>query len=170
PGTDIGRALSEASRAMDKNARRKMVVLVTDGEDLEKSGIAAAKRLATNGVVIFTIGVGTPTGKEVVTLSAAGQMETLRDAKGQAVRSQLDEVTLREIARVTGGSYFPLGRQGDGLMQVRSAMHTLDTSSSAQAATKRGVDRFYVPLALALFLMIIEPLISTRRKNLATST
>src|SRR3974390_920182 len=63
-GTDIGRALNEASRAMDKNARRKMVVLVTDGEDLEKSGVAAAKKLATNGVVVFTIGVGTPAGKE----------------------------------------------------------------------------------------------------------
>src|ERR1017187_8648299 len=34
PGTDIGRALIEASHAMDKGSRRKMVVLVTDGEDL----------------------------------------------------------------------------------------------------------------------------------------
>jgi Ca-activated chloride channel family protein len=165
PGTDIGRALTEASHAMDKNARRKMVVLVTDGEDLEKSGIAAAKRLATNGVVVFTIGVGTPTGKEILTLNAAGQMEALRDAKGEVVRSQLDEATLREIAQVTGGSYFPLGRLGDGLMQVRSAMHTLDTAGGAQAATKRGVDRFYFPLALALALMVVEPLISTRRKS-----
>jgi Ca-activated chloride channel family protein len=166
PGTDIGRALTEASHAMDKNARRKMVVLVTDGEDLEKSGVVAARRLATNGVVVFTIGVGTPTGKEIVTLNAAGQMEALRDAKGELVRSQLDEKTLREIAEVTGGSYFPLGRLGDGLMQVRSAMHTLDTASGAQAATKRGVDRFYFPLTLALALMVVEPLISTRRKHL----
>ena len=139
PGTDIGRALAEASRAMDKNARRKMVVLVTDGEDLEKSGIAQAKRLATNGVVVFTIGVGTPTGKEIQSLNAAGQMELLRDAKGEVIRSQLDEKTLREIASVTGGSYFPLGRLGDGLMRVRSAMHTLDTAGGLQASAKRGV-------------------------------
>jgi len=170
PGTDIGRALNEASHAMDKNARRKMVVLVTDGEDLEKSGIAAAKRLATNGVVVFTIGVGTPAGKEIVTLNAAGQMEALRDAKGEIVRSQLDETTLREIAQVTGGNYFPLGRQGDGLMQVQSAIHTLDTSSGAQAATKRGVDRFYFPLGIALALMVIEPLISTRRSRASATT
>jgi len=156
--------LTEASHAMDKNARRKMVVLVTDGEDLEKSGVAAARRLATNGVVVFTIGVGTPTGKEIVTLNASGQMEALRDAKGGVVRSQLDEPTLREIAQVTGGSYFPLGSLGDGLMQVRSAMHTLDAAAGAQAATKRGVDRFYFPLAVTLALLVVEPLISTRRK------
>jgi len=170
PGTDIGRALNEASHAMDKNARRKMVVLVTDGEDLEKSGIAAAKRLATNGVVVFTLGVGTPAGKEILTVNAAGQTEALRDARGEVVHSQLDEATLREIAQVTGGSYFPLGRLGDGLLQVRSAMHTLDTAGGAQAATKRGMDRFYFPLALALALMFVEPLISTRRNPPAAST
>src|SRR5450756_2406158 len=96
PGTDIGRALNEASHAMAKNARRKMGVLVTDGEDLEKSGIAAAKRLATNGVVVFTLGVGTPAGKEILTVNAAGQTEALRDARGEVVHSQLDEATLRE--------------------------------------------------------------------------
>ena len=166
PGTDIGRALTEASRAMDKNARRKMVVLLTDGEDLEKTGIVAAKRLATNGVVVFTIGVGTPAGKEVQSLNASGQMELLRDAKGEVVRSQLDEPTLRQIAQITGGSYFPLGQLGDGLKQVRSAMHTLETGGGAQAATRRGVDRYYFPLAVVVVLLAVEPLISTRRKGL----
>ncbi|MEY4918231.1 MAG: hypothetical protein RL616_2144 [Verrucomicrobiota bacterium] len=163
PGTDIRRALNEASRAMDKNARRKMVVLVSDGEDLEKSGSAEAKRLATNGVVVFTIGVGTPAGKEIQTLNAAGQMELLHDAKGEIVRSQLDETTLREIAQATGGSYFPLGRLGDGLLQVKSAMHTLDIANAARQSGKHGVDRFYVPLALAVLLLVMEPLIGTRK-------
>ena len=121
PGTDIGRALNEAYRAMDKSSRRKMVVLVTDGEDLEKSGVAAAKNLATNGVVVFTIGVGTPAGKEIQTVNAAGQPELLRDAKGEIVHSRLDETTLREIAQATGGSYYPLGALGDGLTKVASA-------------------------------------------------
>ena len=170
PGTDIGRALNEANRAMDKQAKRKMVVLVTDGEDLEKSGIAAAKRLATNGVVVFTIGVGTPTGKEIQMLNAAGQMELLRDTKGAVVRSELDEKTLREIAAVTGGSYFPLGRLGDGLMRVKSAMHTLDTAGGLKASAKRGVERFYFPLAILVLLVALEPLIGTRRKNFLAAT
>lgn len=165
PGTDLGRALLEASRAMDKTARRKLVVLVTDGEDLEKSGVAAARRLATNGVVVFTIGVGTPAGKQIQTLNAAGQMEPLRDASGQPVISHLDEATLRDIAQVTGGSYFPLGRLGDGLMQVRSAIHALDAAESAQAASRRGVDRFYFPLAVLVLVLALEPLIGTRRKS-----
>lgn len=169
-GTDIGRALIEANHALDQKARRKTVVLVTDGEDLENSGVAIAKKLATNGVVVFTVGVGTPAGKEIQTLNAAGQPELLRDAKGEIVHSQLDEKTLREIAQATGGNYFPLGKLGDGLMQVRSALHTLDTAGGPQAAAKRGVDRYYFPLALALALLTVEPLIGTRRKKVGGDT
>jgi Ca-activated chloride channel family protein len=165
PGTDIGRALTEASRAMDKQARRKTVVLLTDGEDLEQSGIAAAKRLATNSVVVFTIGVGTPAGKEIQVQNAGGQMKLLRDAKGEIVRSRLDEPTLREIARATGGSYFPLGRLGDGLKQIRPALHTLDITSGSRQATKRGVERYYFPVAALVLLLALEPLVGTRRKK-----
>lgn len=164
PGTDIGRALREAYQAMDKKSRRKLVVLVTDGEDLEKSGVVAARTLATNGVVIFTVGVGTPAGKEIQTRNALGQAELLRDPKGEVVRSRLDETTLREIAQVSGGSYFPLGPLGDGLTQVRSAVHALDVESAQRQAARSGVDQFYWPLALALALLVGESLIGTRRR------
>ena len=166
PGTDIGRALNEAYHAMDKGSHRKLIVLVTDGEDLEKSGIAAAKNLATNGVVVFTIGVGTPAGKEIQTVNAAGQPEWLRDAKSEIVRSQLDETTLRKIAEITGGSYLPLGPLGDGLTKVRSAVHALDRANGLQQSAKNGVDRFHWFIGALLALLVAESLLSTRRKAL----
>ena len=150
---------------MDKNARRKMIVLVTDGEDLEKSGVAAAKSLATNGVVVFTIGVGTPAGKEIQYANAAGQPELLRDAKGEIVRSRLDEQTLREIAQATGGSYYPLGALGDGLNQIQSAIHRLDSADGTRQSAQNGVDHFHLPLAIALSLVIVESLTGTRRRR-----
>jgi len=170
PGTDIGRALNEAYQAMDKKSRHKMVVLVTDGEDLPlpqaQDGVTVAKELATNGVVVFTIGVGTPAGKEIETLNPAGRAELLRDAKGEIVRSRLDEDTLREIAQATGGSYFPLGPLGDGLMKVRSAIHALDVANGLRQSLKNGVDHFYWPLTAALALLVAESFIGTRRKTI----
>ena len=165
PGTDLGRALTEAYRAMDKDSRRKLVVLVTDGEDLEKSGITAAKSLATNGVVVFTLGVGTPAGKEIQYRNQAGQMEMVRDAKGAVVRSRLDEPTLREIAQAAGGSYYPLGALGEGLTKVRSAIHQLNSAGGSRQSAQNGVDHFHLPLAVALALIIIESLTGTRRKK-----
>ena len=164
PGTDIGRGLEEASQDMDKRSRRKLVVLLTDGEDLESTGVAAAKSLATNGVVVFTIGVGTPAGKEIQYVNDAGQKEWVRDARGNLVRSRLDERTLREIARVTGGEYYPLGPAGNGLMNVRSGVHALDSNGGARPSEANGVDHYVVPIAFALVLIVAESLASTRRK------
>jgi Ca-activated chloride channel family protein len=170
PGTDIGRALQEAYHAMDKSSRRKMIVLVTDGEDLElaadreKSGVVAAKNLATNGVVIFTVGVGTPAGQNLQFVNAAGQTELVRDEKGDVVQSRLDETTLREIAKATGGDYFPLGRTGEGLARIGPAVQLLDHSAKSGAQKTSGVDRYIFPIAAMLALLVAESLIGTRRK------
>jgi Ca-activated chloride channel family protein len=165
PGTNIGRALNAAYRAMDANSRRKLVVLVTDGEDLEKSGVDTAKRLAPDGVVVFTIGVGTPAGKEIQYRNPAGEVDLVRDAGGQIVQSRLDDTTLREIAEATGGSYYPLGTLGEGLTKVRSAIHLLDSTGGQQQSDNSGVDHFHLPLAVALALIIAESLTGTRRKH-----
>jgi Ca-activated chloride channel family protein len=165
PGTDIGRALEEANRAMSKGSHRKLVVLVTDGEDLEKDGVAIARRLGTNGVVVFTVGVGSPAGSEIRMRNPAGQMVLMRDAKGEVVHSRLDEKTLTAIAQATGGSYYPLGPLGEGLARVRSAVEMLDRSAELKRTHSRGIDRFYWPVTAMLGLLVIESLVGTRRKT-----
>ena len=165
PGTDIGRALQEANHAMEKNSRRKLVVLLTDGEDLEKGGVATAKILGTNGVVVFTVGVGSPAGSEIQMLNPAGQLDLVRDAKGEPVRSRLDEKTLTAIASATGGGYYPLGPLGEGLAKVRSAVETLDRSAEMKRMSNRGIERFYWPVAAMLTLVVVESLIGTRRRH-----
>jgi Ca-activated chloride channel homolog len=165
PGTDIGRALIEANHAMDKNSRRKLVVLLTDGEDLEKSGVATAKSLGTNGVVVYTVGVGTPLGSEIRMVNPVGQMELVHDSKGNVVQSHLDEKTLTAIAAATGGNYYPLGSLGEGLPKIRAAVETLDRSTGLQRTRSRGVERFYWPLAAVLVMLVVESLLGTRRRT-----
>ena len=49
PGTDVGRALDEGFHAMEKGERQKVMVLLTDGEDLEKGGVTTAEKLGQAG-------------------------------------------------------------------------------------------------------------------------
>ena len=170
PGTDIGRALLEANHAVDQGSRHKLMVLVTDGEDLEKSGVAVAKQLATNGVVVFTVGVGTPAGQEIRTVNAAGQPDFVRDARGEIVRSRLDETTLREIAEATGGSYFPLGPSGEGLSHVRTAIHAFDVARRQRSPANQGADHYHWFIAVMLALLVTESLVGTRRKHFPASS
>ena len=164
-GTDMGRALDEAFRAMEKTDRRKVVVLVTDGEDLEKTGVRIAGKLAEQGIVAYAIGVGTAAGAEIQALNPQGQPELVRDSRGEVVRSRLDEETLREVAKVTGGRYFPLGQLGEGLAEVRLALIASDADANAATVRKLGVDRYELPLALLLVVLVVESLIGTRRRG-----
>jgi Ca-activated chloride channel homolog len=164
PGTDIGRALDEAYRAMDKSKRTKVLVLLTDGEDLEQGGVRTAEALAKQGVVVFTVGVGTAAGAEIQILNEQGKPELVRDSRGEIVRSRLDEKTLRSVAQVTRGSYYQLGPLGEGLAKVRLALETLNMGPGAAPARKFGVDRFHWPVAAALVLLVAESLIGTRRR------
>ena len=113
-GTDIALAIETAERAFEKGANHKILVLITDGEDLEGEAIEAAKSAAENGVTIHTVGVGTPNG-ELIPLGGAG---FVKDAGGEAVKSRLDEVALGEIAEFTGGVYAALGGRGEGLETI----------------------------------------------------
>jgi Ca-activated chloride channel homolog len=163
PGTDIGRGLDEGYRALQKSERQKLLVVVTDGEDLEKGGIRMAEGLAKQGVIVYTIGVGTPAGSEIQIMNEQGRPDILRDANGEIVRSRLDEATLRGIAQATHGAYYPLGPLGEGLAKVRLALEALPAPAGSTPGRKLGVDRFHVPLAAALALLVTESLIGTRR-------
>jgi len=164
PGTDIGRALDEAYRAMDKSERSKVFALLTDGEDLERGGVRTAEALAKQGIVVFTVGVGTAAGAEIQVLNEQGKPQLVRDSRGEVVRSRLDEATLRGIARATHGAYYPLGPLGEGLAKVRLALETINTGSVSAPASKFGVDRFHWPVAWVLVLLVAESLIGTRRR------
>lgn len=164
-GTDIGRALSGAFEGMEKIDRRKVMVLITDGEDLEKGGVRVAQTLATNNVVVFTLGVGTPAGAQIEVRNEQGKPEFLRDARGEIVRSRLDEATLRAVAQATRGNYFPLGPVGEGLARVQSALTTMDGAGDAAHAKRFAIDRFHVPVAAVLGLLVIESLLGTRRSQ-----
>src|ERR1035437_5734988 len=96
-------------------------------------------------------------------MNPAGQLGFVRGAKGEAVRSRLDEKTLTAIAQATGGNYYPLGLLGEGLVKVRSAVETLDRSGGVQRTRRRGGQRFYWPVAVLLALLVAESLIGTRR-------
>ena len=164
PGTDIGRALDEGFRAMEKNDRRKIMVLLTDGEDLEKSGVRTAQELAQKGIVVFAIGVGTAAGSPIRIVNEQGINDFVRDSDGSVVQSHLDEATLTAIAQATHGTYHPLGPLGEGLNRVRVLVETSKEFSDSSRLRKMGVDRFHVLVGAVCGLLILESLIGTRRK------
>ncbi len=167
PGSDVGRGLDEAARALEKNPGRKLIVLLTDGEDLAGAGVQKAEELAKQKVTIYTVGVGTNPGGLIQIYNETGALDSLRDQNGQPVVSHLDEKTLKAIAEATRGEYQALGGIGEGMDKVRVAVTTGGVKLAEGLIRTSGIDRFQIPLGVAIVLLVVESLTGTRRKTRA---
>jgi len=166
-GTDVASAIQEAQVAFNKETKnRKILVLVTDGEDLEARGIDAARAAAKDGLIIYTVGVGSPNGGLIPVPNANGGTDFVKDASGQFVKSHLDESTLKQIAEATGGIYQPLGQQGQGLQEIYDqALAPLPKQDLASKRQRVYDERFQWPLAAGLVCLLASMMIGTRRRD-----
>lgn len=164
PGSDLARGIISAKNAFEKGAERRVIVLITDGEDLEKTGVKAAQEFAKDGVIVFALGVGSPAGSTVQVPQQNGQLGPLLDAEGQPVVSRLDEDTLRAIAEATGGTYRRLENINQSMTDVVRALRSTDVQAAGIALNRRGIDRYAWPLAVAILLLVAESFLSTRRR------
>ena len=163
-GTDIATPIRAAVEAMASEPdRRKLLVILSDGEDLQGEALAAAKEATRAGLVIYTVGVGTRSG-DLIPVEHDGQRELLRDADGHFVTSHLDEQTLRQLAATTGGAYAPLGSSGEGLETLyRQHLAQLPRRTVEERMHKVYTERFQIPLSVAIACLMLELALGERR-------
>ena len=161
-GSDLGNAIDEATKAFPSQNNVKVVVLLTDGEDLSGNAASAATRAREDGIQVFTIGIGTPEGEYLRIRNEQGIEEFVRDSSGQPVLSKLDEDTLLAIAEATGGIYSRLS--SDSLDQLYNSVITrLPREERESELQEIGIERFQWALTLALIFLVFDILIRRRR-------
>src|SRR5262249_23732822 len=123
---------------IDKDRRNKVMVLVSDGEDLEGDVQEAIRRAKDAGVVVHTVGVGTETGQPVPDFDRDGRRVGFKhDPSGAAVVSRLDMSTLEQIARGTGGRAFRLTPTDPTLAALASAIEGMEQKTFAREFSYR---------------------------------
>jgi len=164
-GTDISSAIREAQAALqNRGDQDKILILLTDGEDLEGSAVDTAKDAAKSGMKIYTVGVGTTNGDLIPLPPGDAGGDFVKDDSGQFVKSHLDETTLKAIAAATGGLYAPLGAQGQGLDTIyRDALAPLAQHDLASRRQRVYIEQYQWPLAAAFLLLLASVLVGTRR-------
>jgi Ca-activated chloride channel family protein len=164
PGTDLASALEAAARALEsKKGNAKILVLLSDGEDLSGAAASAARQAAEAGIRVFTVGVGSRDGELIQITDADGRPAYLKDEKGNLVRSSLDEAMLTQIAETTGGFYVPLGRHGEGMARIREeVLERIPKEELASRMRQKPRNRYQWPLAGALLCLLAELLRQSR--------
>jgi Ca-activated chloride channel homolog len=166
PGTSLAAAIETATSAfIEKERKYKVLVLFTDGEDLEGQVDQAIRKAKEAGVIIYAIGVGTPQGKPIPMRDSKGDVvEYRKDRDGKVVISSLDERSLAEIATETGGRYFRSTTSENEIETLYSDIAGLEKKELESKLFQNFEDRFQYPLALAILFLVAETLISERRK------
>lgn len=128
--TAIGSAIGmSVNRLRDlKNAKSRVIVLLTDGENNagKISPIAAAEAAASYDTKIYTIAAGS---RGIVPMARLDeQQRVIRDRAGNPVyggdaRSENDDATLKKIAEITGGKFYT----ASNLAQLEDIYNSIDS-------------------------------------------
>ena len=91
-----------------------IIVLLTDGvSDTGPLPLDAAREATARGVQVYTVGFGTPNGNASASCQSSdpsglgGSGPSTSSAGGGALPRGIDEPTLKRIAAMTGGAYYP---------------------------------------------------------------
>jgi len=169
PGTALEEALRVALDGFsDERAATRVILLLTDGEGHEGDPVKAAEDAASQNVLIYAIGFGSPTGEPIPLRDAAGAVYGYKeDEQGETVLSKLDEVTLQQITAASGGLYFRAGAGGEEIDAIASAIDQLETGESGEAGQfeTQGVERYVWFAGTALLALTAEVVLDERKRG-----
>lgn len=143
-----GPVASAVNRLKNSDAKSRIVVLFTDGENNVNQQITpmeAAKIANSFKITLYTVGIGS---KRTVY-----PFETLGGKEYQFVEGQFDEALLRKMAEETGGMYYHAA-DAKGMAAAMKEIDKLEKTSSEQPVLMRWKEYYDVLALLAAILMV----------------
>jgi len=178
-GTATARALERAREVFARDPKSKdhmrVIVLVTDGEDLEGDPAAVAENCQREGTRIDVVQIGGRAPEVVPDVGADGKITGIRrDESGKPLTTELSaegEAQLARVAQVTGGTIVRAEHGDTGIDQVAQALKKLMREELSEKVQTVYAEEYAWPLAIAVVLLVAEALLGEaprrRRKKVA---
>jgi Ca-activated chloride channel homolog len=142
-----------------------VLILITDGEDHEGDPVEVAKEAAKEGVIIYTIGIGSPQGAPIPEYDAYGNRTGYKkDRSGQVITTKMDVLTLEKIAFQTGGKYYISSTGESELNKIYDEISSMEEKELSSRQFTQFEDRFQIFLIITLVVLIFETLLGEGRK------
>lgn len=161
-GTVISEALQVSALAFNPAERRfKSVVVISDGEDHDPNAVSTASELADQGMMINTVGIGSPEGAYIVD-PATG--ENKKDASGNPVITKLNEEELKSIAESTNGIYVRLQGSDEAVEEIKKQLSQIEAKSFGDISLTNFKTYYWWFAGAMLIFLLAENFISERRR------
>ena len=165
-GTAMEEAIRKAALCFTDNEKiGKAIVVISDGEDHEGDPVQAASDVASAGIKVYTIGVGSAAGQPI---KVGG--EFLRDKDGNVVVTKLDEATLMQVAEAGGGDYYHASSGEFGLTPVIEELHKLESQTYAVVEFEAYDEQYAYFYAAAFIFLAIALAIGYRKSRIRLFT
>ena len=168
PGTNLESAICKGMQLFKNSGgagKYSVMILMSDGEELEAEAVNAAKEASELGIRIYTVGIGSREGVPIPVKTKNGEVAYKKDVQGNIVTTRLEEGTLQEIANVTGGLYFYANPSEFQLQKVLTEIASLEKKEQATDRLENYQDRYQIFLGLAALLFLVEALVSERGRR-----
>lgn len=156
---------AELAREIPPAENGQAIVLLTDGEDNGSRPLVAAEEAAKLGVRIYTVGIGSTSGEPIQTFDQNGNPTGFaKDEKtGEYRMTRLDEGTLQEIAKLTGGRYVKVEPDRFSLDEVRDVLEELSRTQREDTIEVHHDEGYAIPVIAALALLCLSLGLGDRR-------
>ncbi|MCT6868931.1 MAG: VWA domain-containing protein [Apibacter sp.] len=165
-GTNIADAVLEASYMLSHTSNTsKAILLISDGEAHEGEIKRAINTANKNKISIFSVGIGTSQGAPIpLFYEGSRYSEYKKDENGDIVLTKLQDSTLKQLAKGTGGQYFYGGRNTkDVVTRLFKTMSTLDRTDQSMSINYDSKQYFQYFIGGALLLIFIVSLTNYKR-------
>jgi Ca-activated chloride channel family protein len=162
-GTVIADALKMCYASFSTNEKKyKAVVLISDGEDHDENAIKTATQMGQEGVVISTVGIGSPTGAPIMD-ETTGDLK--KDKDGNTVITKLNEAELKSIAEKAHGDYQLFTNSDAVVSGIVAQLSNINGRNVTDTSLLNYKSYFQYLLAAALLFLLIEFFVSETKKN-----
>jgi Ca-activated chloride channel family protein len=172
-GTAIARALEAGRDLLSRDPlskdHKKVILLVTDGEDLEGDPVQVAQAAAKDDVTIHVVQIGGRTPEPLPEVNEIGQVTGWRtDQAGKPLTTSLSadgEAQLAKIAETTSGLVSRSEKGGTGIELIAARLRQMMSEELSEKVETVYADVYMYPLALALLLLVAETLIPEAKRR-----
>jgi Ca-activated chloride channel family protein len=166
-GTALENAIEAASSAFPQRlAARRVILLLSDGENHEGDPVAAAATANSEGITVHAVGFGSPEGAPLPLRDNEGSLLGYkRDIQVDPVTSRLNEPLMQQIAEQTGGRYVRATGDGSAVDAILAAVGPPQTLTEETHLISAPIDRHGWFVALALLTLFCDIVISERARS-----
>jgi Ca-activated chloride channel family protein len=163
PGSNLERAVDAALELLPEEGEGRVLMLLTDGENLQGDVRAATARLSEAGVGLLGVVAGSEQGGPIPERGEDGSVHYKRDRNGQPVITRAHPEVVSGIADEVAGEVVLLN-DSDPVQQIATAVERLRTREVATTEKTRRIERFPIFLAVAVALVVMGFALSPWRR------